>query len=778
MQRKDIENMYNYYKNTISNIRKLENRLLKESYSFEKWLESLKNKSVTIRKMYAENEKHIKDVLDTFLKKFKSMPDGVVNEAGESKFDIADQFMTHVDFFMSEGYRDYKLVVPVLEVLIPYYRENGPVYRLFDASYFMGLAIMEQRKFDKAQGYFNMSIDVANDIEGELEDYRCFRIMCSHYYRLLCIVCLGCEDYNLISYYRNSALDLWINNVPVSFMSKKKTRAIEHIINSLPAKYFNDCMNKGIVPRKNDIRFCLNAYSDMANHFHTEYKINSKLFVVVNKFRLLTEEITHETYKNLILEKFMYEKENHSLGFDYGDMDFIALFDDEYPDEDFAVEKLFFMNPSYAYINYLLPEVLKVCDDSSVKEQVFSEIRRYYSGMPIVYGNYLIDYAIENNIINVISYTTDVDELIYILEIIYINRQVMTVIHSHMVSKIATTIAGYAIDNYPELLVGIPGVDNEKDVVKKRDYILKFVRDAGRLHDIGKIVCSDIINLQARRITDEEFKIIKKHSTRGGFLANSIKAARPFEDIVKGHHKSYDSRFGYPDNYDVKGKAIKTMVDLIKICDCIDAATDGLGRNYARAKDFKTVLSELVKGAGTFYSDKWVECIKSSDELIARLEQLTKVDREKINYEIFHHFIEPDVRFRPKDEKYIRVCRDSDLEVMVSVSGLGSDEIKELYKSCRGEGYIMLDGYGRVYGFVLMKRLFEEKQIEVRVYVDKNERRMGYGSMLIETCENCAIKEGFDELLLPYVTQAHNDKFGWRNGFVDVNEDGFMEKYI
>ena len=90
----------------------------------------------------------------------------------------------------------------------------------------------------------------------------------------------------------------------------------------------------------------------------------------------------------------------------------------------------------------------------------------------------------------------------------------------------------------------------------------------------------------------------------------------------------------------------------------------------------------------------------------------------------------------------------------------------------------MLDGYGRVYGFVLMKRLFEEKQIEVRVYVDKNERRMGYGSMLIETCENCAIKEGFDELLLPYVTQAHNDKFGWRNGFVDVNEDGFMEQYI
>lgn len=63
MDTKTIEKFFNFYKKGISDIQAIEIKLLKCSYSFEKWSDALKSKSEMIRYIYDEGNKHMRDFL-------------------------------------------------------------------------------------------------------------------------------------------------------------------------------------------------------------------------------------------------------------------------------------------------------------------------------------------------------------------------------------------------------------------------------------------------------------------------------------------------------------------------------------------------------------------------------------------------------------------------------------------------------------------------------------------------------------------------------------------
>ena len=78
---------------------------------------------------------------------------------------------------------------------------------------------------------------------------------------------------------------------------------------------------------------------------------------------------------------------------------------------------------------------------------------------------------------------------------------------------------------------------------------------------------------------------------------------------------------------------------MIHICDCLDAATDYLSRNYHRAKPFDVVLNELKAGRGTEYNPDMVDVILSDRELYNDLKMLTEQNRENIYYDIYLTFV-------------------------------------------------------------------------------------------------------------------------------------------
>lgn len=213
-------------------------------------------------------------------------------------------------------------------------------------------------------------------------------------------------------------------------------------------------------------------------------------------------------------------------------------------------------------------------------------------------------------------------------------RQPITYIHSMMVREIACTIAEKMLSKMPELFIPLFGASAEL-VQQRREEILEFISDAALLHDIGKTKIVDIINNQYRRLNDTDFSFIKLHPAFGPEILLNNPAFVPFFDIMLGHHKTYDGKGGYPSSFDNTKTDYRIIIDLITIADCTDAATDILGRNYARGKSFYDLLNELSAEKGTRYNPDIVSLLERSEGLCRELNLLTGDNRQKIYYRAY-----------------------------------------------------------------------------------------------------------------------------------------------
>ena len=66
------------------------------------------------------------------------------------------------------------------------------------------------------------------------------------------------------------------------------------------------------------------------------------------------------------------------------------------------------------------------------------------------------------------------------------------------------------------------------------------------LHDCGKIGVPDNILGKPGRLTDEEYRIIKSHTVRGGEILNHFKSLEGVNEGALYHHEQYDGQ-GYPE---------------------------------------------------------------------------------------------------------------------------------------------------------------------------------------------------------------------------------------
>ena len=108
-----------------------------------------------------------------------------------------------------------------------------------------------------------------------------------------------------------------------------------------------------------------------------------------------------------------------------------------------------------------------------------------------------------------------------------------------------------------------------------------------------------------------------------------------YHDVVLGHHKFYDGMGGYPENFQNTKSDYRIIIDLITICDCIDAATDHLGRNYKLAKSLDSVIEELIAGKGHRYNPELVEILENSPGLQKEIRYIVSEGRLDIMYRAY-----------------------------------------------------------------------------------------------------------------------------------------------
>ena len=127
---------------------------------------------------------------------------------------------------------------------------------------------------------------------------------------------------------------------------------------------------------------------------------------------------------------------------------------------------------------------------------------------------------------------------------------------------------------------------------------------AAKMHDIGKIAIPDRILNKAGRLEDDEYAVMKTHTTHG---AEILKDFTLLDNVIEGaefHHERFDGR-GYPKG--LKGMEIPTFARIIGVADAFDAMT--ANRVYRKQMDFSYVLGELERGRGTQFDPQYVDIL-------------------------------------------------------------------------------------------------------------------------------------------------------------------------
>ena len=142
-----------------------------------------------------------------------------------------------------------------------------------------------------------------------------------------------------------------------------------------------------------------------------------------------------------------------------------------------------------------------------------------------------------------------------------------------------------------------------------------IISQASLLHDIGKIAIPDHILLKPGKLSQEEFEIVKTHTTLG---ADSIKRTMTFIDdefmpvvhsITKYHHERWDGS-GYPDG--LIGNEIPLEARIATIADVYDALRSK--RPYKQPLDRQTSLNIIVEGKGTSFDPELIDIFLLAEE--------------------------------------------------------------------------------------------------------------------------------------------------------------------
>lgn len=238
-----------------------------------------------------------------------------------------------------------------------------------------------------------------------------------------------------------------------------------------------------------------------------------------------------------------------------------------------------------------------------------------------------------------IKYLKEEERIRYLNEL-NVATQVTTYAHSVNVAMIARKLMEGILEYQPELLKGALGKIRHGKVLLNSKKCLDFIYEAAFYHDIGKNGIISTVNNDYRPLTDEEYAIIKTHPALGAELLKIAPSLyEKYHDTTLGHHKWYNGKGGYPEDFDNTKSPKRILIDIITLSDCMQAATERVGRNYKEGKTFDMVMEEFRKGAGTKYNPDLVKFIDTHDDVAHDLAVLINDAWVDIYFNIYSKFM-------------------------------------------------------------------------------------------------------------------------------------------
>lgn len=234
------------------------------------------------------------------------------------------------------------------------------------------------------------------------------------------------------------------------------------------------------------------------------------------------------------------------------------------------------------------------------------------------------------------------------------------------------------------------------------DTVIESIASASALHDIGKISIPDAILNKPGPLTDEEYEVMKTHTTVGGELIQNLQGIADMEylryayNIALYHHERWDGR-GYPCG--LKGDDIPICAQVAGIADAFDALTTP--RVYKPALSCDRAVNMILNGECGRFSSKLLECFKhvriqfaelahqyadgyspKSDHIAVPLpgpvwqtEQLDTLQLSQVKYQALLHYINDTVIEFDLDNKIYHVVYNPNPDVEALIFNAPFEEV-------------------------------------------------------------------------------------------------------
>lgn len=144
---------------------------------------------------------------------------------------------------------------------------------------------------------------------------------------------------------------------------------------------------------------------------------------------------------------------------------------------------------------------------------------------------------------------------------------------------------------------------------------------ASSLHDIGKIGIDEKILNKPGKLTQEEYEIMKTHTTLGAAMVRQVQLEEDDSliqyvyEICRWHHEKWDGK-GYPDG--LKGNYIPISAQVVSIADVYDALVSE--RVYKKAYSHETAIQMIINGECGEFNPLLKDCLLACQEKIQLVE--------------------------------------------------------------------------------------------------------------------------------------------------------------
>ena len=208
------------------------------------------------------------------------------------------------------------------------------------------------------------------------------------------------------------------------------------------------------------------------------------------------------------------------------------------------------------------------------------------------------------------------------------NSRVVTSIISHVVENRNGESGPHVIHVEQITEIILNRLTELTDMYKLSKEDKKQISLVSALHDIGKIGIDEKILNKPGKLTEEEYEIMKTHTTIGAIMIRQVQME---EDdtliqfaykICRWHHEKWDGR-GYPDG--LKGNYIPISAQVVSIADVYDALVSE--RVYKKAYSHEKAIEMIINGECGEFNPVLIQCLKDCSDRIQLVESKNSRNR-------------------------------------------------------------------------------------------------------------------------------------------------------